>query len=148
MVRGYWNKEQETAESFTAGWLHSGDVARIDEEGFVYIVDRAKDMVIRGARTSTRVEVEAALFEHPAVADVAVIGVPHDVLGRRGRGGRRPAARLQRHRRRALAPRAGAPGRLQGARPTSGSGPSHSPATPKAKCSNASCARALMGEEA
>ncbi len=81
VVRGYWNKPEATAASFTQGWLHSGDVARIDEEGFVYIVDRAKDMVIRGGENVYSVEVEAALFEHPAVADVAVIGVPHEVLG-------------------------------------------------------------------
>jgi long-chain acyl-CoA synthetase len=81
VVRGYWNKPEATAATFTRGWLHSGDVARIDEEGFVYIVDRAKDMVIRGGENIYSVEVEAALFEHPAVSDVAVIGVPHEVLG-------------------------------------------------------------------
>jgi steroid-24-oyl-CoA synthetase len=81
VVRGYWNKPEATAATFTNGWLHSGDVARIDENGFVYIVDRAKDMVIRGGENVYSVEVEAALFEHPAVADAAVIGVPHDVLG-------------------------------------------------------------------
>jgi long-chain acyl-CoA synthetase len=81
VVRGYWNKPEATAASFTDGWLHTGDVARLDEEGFVYIVDRAKDMVIRGGENVYCVEVEAALYEHPAVADAAVIGIPHDVLG-------------------------------------------------------------------
>src|SRR6202035_4741325 len=81
VVRGYWNKAEATAATFTKGWLHSGDIARIDDDGFVYIVDRAKDMVIRGGENVYSVEVEAALFEHPAVADAAVIGVPHDVLG-------------------------------------------------------------------
>jgi long-chain acyl-CoA synthetase len=81
VVRGYWNKPEATDATFTRGWLHSGDVARIDEEGFVYIVDRAKDMVIRGGENVYSVEVEAALFEHPAVSDCAVIGVPHEVLG-------------------------------------------------------------------
>jgi len=81
VVRGYWNKPAESAVTFTAGWLHSGDIGRIDDEGFVYVVDRAKDMVIRGGENVYSVEVEAALFEHPAVADVAVIGVPHPVLG-------------------------------------------------------------------
>ncbi len=80
-MRGYWNKPEATAATFTRGWLHSGDIARIDEDGFVYIVDRAKDMVIRGGENVYSVEVEAALFEHPSVADVAVIGVPHAVLG-------------------------------------------------------------------
>jgi len=81
IVRGYWNKPEPTAETFTDGWLHSGDVARLDEDGFIYIVDRAKDMVIRGGENVYSVEVEAAIFEHPAVADAAVIGVPHEVLG-------------------------------------------------------------------
>jgi acyl-CoA synthetase (AMP-forming)/AMP-acid ligase II len=81
VIRGYWNKPQATAETFVNGWLHTGDLARIDEEGFVYIVDRAKDMVIRGGENVYCAEVEAALFEHPEVDDVAVIGVPHDELG-------------------------------------------------------------------
>ena len=81
IVKGYWNKPEATAATFTDGWLHSGDVARVDGEGFVYIVDRAKDMVIRGGENVYCVEVEAALFEHPSVTDVAVIGVPHHVLG-------------------------------------------------------------------
>jgi long-chain acyl-CoA synthetase len=81
VVTGYWNKPAETAASFTEGWLHSGDLARIDDEGFVYIVDRAKDLVIRGGENISSVEVEAALFEHPAVTDAAVVGIPHPVLG-------------------------------------------------------------------
>ena len=81
VVRGYWNRPEETALTFTRGWLRTGDVARIDEEGFVHIVDRAKDMIIRGGENVYCVEVEDTLFEHPAVADCAVIGVPHPVLG-------------------------------------------------------------------
>jgi long-chain acyl-CoA synthetase len=81
IVRGYWNRPEETAATFTRGWLHTGDIGRIDEEGFVFVVDRAKDMVIRGGENVYSVEVEAALFEHAAVADVAVIGVPHPILG-------------------------------------------------------------------
>ncbi|NUW45668.1 class I adenylate-forming enzyme family protein [Nonomuraea rhodomycinica] len=81
VIMGYWNKPQATAETFVNGWLHTGDLAKIDEEGFVYIVDRAKDMVIRGGENVYCAEVEAALFEHPAVDDAAVIGVPHDELG-------------------------------------------------------------------
>jgi long-chain acyl-CoA synthetase len=81
VVRGYWNRPDATAASFTNGWLHTGDVARIDEEGFVHIVDRAKDMIIRGGENVYCVEIEAVLHEHPAVADCAVIGVPHPVLG-------------------------------------------------------------------
>jgi len=81
VVRGYWGRPEETALSFSHGWLHTGDVARVDEEGFVHIVDRAKDMIIRGGENVYCVEVEGALYEHPAVADCAVIGVPHPVLG-------------------------------------------------------------------
>jgi long-chain acyl-CoA synthetase len=81
VVRGYWNRPEDSALSFSRSWLHTGDVARIDEEGFVHIVDRAKDMIIRGGENVYCVEVETALFEHPAVADCAVIGVPHPVLG-------------------------------------------------------------------
>jgi long-chain acyl-CoA synthetase len=81
IVKGYWNKPEATAATFSDGWLHTGDVARLDDEGFIFIVDRAKDMVIRGGENVYSAEVEAALFEHPAVADAAVIGVPHEVLG-------------------------------------------------------------------
>jgi long-chain acyl-CoA synthetase len=81
VVRGYWQRPEETAAVFTAGWLRTGDLARIDEEGFIYIVDRAKDMIIRGGENVYCVEVEAALHEHPAVADCAVIGVPDPILG-------------------------------------------------------------------
>jgi long-chain acyl-CoA synthetase len=81
VVRGYWHRPEETALTFTRGWLHTGDIARLDEENFIYIVDRAKDMIIRGGENVYSVQVEAALYEHPAVADCAVIGVPHPTLG-------------------------------------------------------------------
>jgi long-chain acyl-CoA synthetase len=81
VVRGYWNRPEETAKTFSHGWLHTGDVARLDEDNFIYIVDRAKDMIIRGGENVYSVQVEAALFENPAVADCAVIGVPHPTLG-------------------------------------------------------------------
>jgi long-chain acyl-CoA synthetase len=81
VVKGYWNKQEATEAAFGDGWFKSGDLARLDDEGFVYIVDRAKDMVIRGGENVYCVEVEAVLFEHPDVHDVAVIGVPHQVLG-------------------------------------------------------------------
>jgi long-chain acyl-CoA synthetase len=81
VVRGYWNRPEETAKTFSRGWLHTGDVAQLDDENFIYIVDRAKDMIIRGGENVYSVQVEAALFEHPAVADCAVIGVPDATLG-------------------------------------------------------------------
>ena len=81
VVKGYWNKPEATAESFTDGWLHTGDLARIDEEGFIYILDRAKDMLIRGGENVYCVEVEDALYSHADVMDAAVIGIPHKVLG-------------------------------------------------------------------
>jgi long-chain acyl-CoA synthetase len=81
VVKGYWNKPAESAESFTDGWLHSGDLGRLDEEGFIYIADRAKDMLIRGGENIYCVEVESVLYDHPAVMDAAVIGIPHRVLG-------------------------------------------------------------------
>jgi long-chain acyl-CoA synthetase len=81
VVKGYWNNPEATAESFTDGWLHSGDLARIDDEGFVYIADRVKDMLIRGGENVYCVEVEDALYTHPDVMDAAVVGLPHRVLG-------------------------------------------------------------------
>lgn len=80
-VRGYWNKPEETSRAFTEGWFHTGDAARVDEDGFVYVVDRLKDMVLRGGENVYCAEVEAVLFEHPAVSDVAVFGIPHERLG-------------------------------------------------------------------
>ncbi len=81
VVRGYWNNPEATAETFIDGWIKTGDLAKMDEEGFIYIVDRAKDMLIRGGENIYCVEVENALYEHPAIMDAAVIGKPHQVLG-------------------------------------------------------------------
>ncbi|MQA96289.1 MAG: AMP-binding protein [Streptosporangiales bacterium] len=81
VIMGYWNRPDATANTFVDGWLHTGDLAKLDDEGFVHIVDRAKDMVIRGGENVYCAEVEGAMYEHPAVADCAVIGIPHDVLG-------------------------------------------------------------------
>jgi long-chain acyl-CoA synthetase len=81
VVEGYWNKPEATAETFRDGWLHSGDIGRVDDEGFLFIVDRAKDMVIRGGENVYSVEIEGVLYEHPAVSEAAVIGIPHRVLG-------------------------------------------------------------------
>ena len=79
--RLYWNRPDATAETFRDGWVVTGDLARIDEEGFLYLVDRAKDMLIRGGENIYCIEVESALYDHPAVMDAAVVGIPHKVLG-------------------------------------------------------------------
>ena len=81
IVKGYWRRPEATAATFVDGWVRTGDLARLDAEGFVYIVDRAKDMVIRGGENIYSSEVENVLYEHPAVTDCAVIGLPHRTLG-------------------------------------------------------------------
>jgi acyl-CoA synthetase (AMP-forming)/AMP-acid ligase II len=81
VVAGYWNKPEQTAETFVDGWLHSGDLARVDDDGRVYIVDRKKDMINRGGENVYCVEVENALAAHPAVGEVAVVGVPDEMMG-------------------------------------------------------------------
>ena len=81
LIRGYWNKPEATAETIVDGWLRTGDVGRLDEEGFVYVEDRVKDMILRGGENVYCAEVESAIYEHPTVHEVAVFGVPHDRLG-------------------------------------------------------------------
>lgn len=81
VVKGYWNKPEATAATFVDGWVRTGDLARLDDEGFVYIVDRAKDMIIRGGENIYSSEVENVLYAHPAVTDCALIGIPHRTLG-------------------------------------------------------------------
>ncbi len=81
IVKGYWQNPQATAATFVDGWLRTGDIARLDEEGFCYILDRAKDMLIRGGENIYCVEVENALYEHPAVIDAAIVAIPHHSLG-------------------------------------------------------------------
>lgn len=81
VIKGYLNRPDATAETITDGWLHTGDVARIDDEGFIHIVDRKKDMVLRGGENVYCAEVEAAIFDHDDVAECAVFGVPDDRLG-------------------------------------------------------------------
>ena len=81
IVKGYWNRPEATAETFVNGWVRTGDLARLDEEGFCFIVDRAKDMIIRGGENIYSSEVENILYEHPAVTDAALIGIPHQTLG-------------------------------------------------------------------
>jgi long-chain acyl-CoA synthetase len=81
MFREYWNRPDANAEAFVDGWFRTGDIARIDAEGFVYIVDRAKDIVIRGGENIGCGEVEDAIYAHPAVSEAVVFGLPHERLG-------------------------------------------------------------------
>ena len=81
VVKGYWNKPEATAQTFVDGWVRTGDLARLDEEGFCFIIDRAKDMLIRGGENIYCVEVENVLYDHPAIMDAAIVGVPHRTLG-------------------------------------------------------------------
>jgi long-chain acyl-CoA synthetase len=81
VIKGYINRPDATAESITDGWLHTGDVARIDEDGFIFLVDRKKDMVLRGGENIYCAEVESALHQHPAVQECSVFGVADPRLG-------------------------------------------------------------------
>ncbi|WP_340647108.1 class I adenylate-forming enzyme family protein [Phenylobacterium sp.] len=81
IVKGYWNKPEATAQTFVDGWVRTGDLARVDEEGFCFIIDRAKDMLIRGGENIYCIEVENVLYDHPAVMDAAVVGIVHRTLG-------------------------------------------------------------------
>ncbi len=81
VIKGYLNRAEATAESIQDGWFNTGDICRIDDEGFVYIVDRAKDMVLRGGENVYCSEVEAAIYQHPAIAEAAVFGITDERLG-------------------------------------------------------------------
>ena len=81
VIKGYLNRPEATAESITDGWLHTGDVARVDEDGFIFIVDRKKDMVLRGGENVYCAEVESCIHRHPAVAECCAFGVPDPRLG-------------------------------------------------------------------
>ena len=137
LIRGYWNRPEATAETIVDGWLRTGDLGRIDDEGFVYVEDRAKDMILRGGENIYCAEVEAAIYEHPAVYEAAVFGVPHDRLGEEVAAAVVVQGRASPSTRRA----AGVPGRPAGAvqapdvdrRPR----PASCPATPAARSSSA-----------
>ena len=81
IMKGYWSKPDATAEAMRGGWFHSGDMARIDEDGYFYIVDRKKDLIIRGGYNVYPREVEEVLYEHPKIREAAVVGIPHDEWG-------------------------------------------------------------------
>lgn len=80
-MEGYWNKPETTEEAFRGGWYHTGDAGYLDEAGYLFLVDRVKDMIVTGGENVYSAEVESAISTHPAVAQVAVIGIPHDVWG-------------------------------------------------------------------
>jgi long-chain acyl-CoA synthetase len=97
MMLGYWKQPELTRTALRGGYIHKGDMGRMDEDGFIYVVDRLKDMIVSGGENVYSVEVEDAVRRHPAVAMCAVIGIPHLVWGRpstlswsRARGPRRP----------------------------------------------------------
>jgi long-chain acyl-CoA synthetase len=82
VMKGYWNLPDATAAAINSdGWFASGDVGKVDEDGYFYIVDRKKSLIIRGGFNVYPREIEEVLYEHPAVAEAAVIGLPHDSLG-------------------------------------------------------------------
>ncbi len=80
-MREYWNKPEATAEVFVDGWYHTGDAGYLDEDGFLFLVDRVKDMIVSGGENVYSAEVESAISKHEAVEQVAVIGIPHDTWG-------------------------------------------------------------------
>jgi long-chain acyl-CoA synthetase len=81
VMKGYWNRPDATNDAIRAGWFHSGDMARIDEDGYFFIVDRKKDLIIRGGYNVYPREIEEVIYEHPSVREAAVVGVPHDEYG-------------------------------------------------------------------
>ena len=98
VMKGYWKREEATAEAIDEdGWFKTGDLARIDEDGYFFIVDRKKDLVIRGGYNVYPREVEEVLYEHPEVHEVAVIGIPHAELGEEVAAADRAEGRRPRH---------------------------------------------------
>jgi acyl-CoA synthetase (AMP-forming)/AMP-acid ligase II len=95
VVRGYWNKPEASAETFTGGWLHTGDLARIDDEGLLYVVDRKKDMINRGGENVYSIEVENALAGAPGVGEAAAVPVPDEMMGEKVGAVIVPAAGVQ-----------------------------------------------------
>ncbi len=81
VMMGYWERPEETARAVVDGWMHTGDGGYMDDDGFIYVVDRVKDMIISGGENVYSIEVENAVARHPAVAQCAVIGIPHEHWG-------------------------------------------------------------------
>ena len=138
VVAGYWNRPEATDETFGGGWLQSGDLARIDDEGFLYIVDRAKDMVIRGGENISSLEVEAALFDHPDVTRGRGVRSSARRARRRGRRGRAARRRRERNCRKSSARTSPSGSHRSRCRPTSGSPTTRSTADPPGRSRSAS----------
>ena len=113
VMKGYWNRPEDTAKAIPDGWFRTGDLARQDDDGYYFIVDRKKEMIIRGGYNVYPREIEEALYEHPAVAEAACIGITHPDLGEEvvAAVALKPGASAER--RRAARLRQGAGGRLQ-----------------------------------
>ena len=117
LMAGYWNKPEATAEAIDAdGWLHTGDLGHLDDDGFLFITDRKKDMIIRGGENIYSVEIEQRLVDHPDIADAAIYGVPHPELGEEVKATVQLEEGSDAHRGRREAVGGRRPRRLQGAR--------------------------------
>jgi len=127
LIRGYWNRPADTAETIVKGWLRTGDIGYLDADGFIYVEDRAKDMVLRGGENIYSAEVEAAIYEHPAVYEGGGVRGARPAARRRGGSGGGVEARRHPERRGAAGTRPAAIGPLQGPVPDHVSRPSSSP---------------------
>ncbi len=143
-MKGYWKQPEETAKAITAdGWFKSGDAGYLDADGYLYIHDRVKDMIVSGGENVYPAEVENVLMGHPGIADVAVIGVPHEKWGETAKAIVVQGPGLRRHRGRHHRLRQGALGDVQV--PDHGRLDRHAPAQPERQGAEEGPARALLG---
>ncbi len=138
VIEGYWEQPEATAEAIDDGWFHTGDGGTIDDDGYLTISDRKKDVIISGGENVSSIEVEDALFSHPAVAEVAVIGVPDEKWGETVKALVVLAPGRQRQRAASSSTTAGSGSPTTSARPASSSATSW-PAPPPASCRSSSC---------